>query len=531
MEWPSPASSGANSSTRNQAFGREVLELLINGVGEPATAPGENQADAVSTLTRNAGERDPHSAGAETAQPLAPAEALDKTGSFRQLLEANKGAGRADAGGPDAGGPDANLADSQSAVAGAQATSVAATDPREPSSDTKRTGNASTQGRLLALRPSVVFADLKRANTASSPMPAAPSSATAAQPEAAGAGLSAQTSVTPAQAPVSPAMITQERPLAAPVQVAKAAAPVPQRQQEQAAETHSVAPDPPAQGASSSDTKNATPLVAASELPGRAELAFAMRLTDTSNQRAQQPNAGNVKGEASVAATPTPQKEAGSASQNAAPVNPAKENRATEPAPEHAEIPKPPAGSGEAATAPNHSIGMPAESRMPAPRPTPAETSQPAATAQLSEASREDPVAGKTVRELSVRIMGDQAQSADLRLIERAGEIRIAVRASDPNLAGALRVELPDLMNRIAHRDVNAELWQPRAASTDNDGTDARRDDRDSNAPPHPQNGRESNQSGGEQARRDQRGAPEWLDGLEEPAAKSGLRKWRRNTK
>jgi hypothetical protein len=55
----------------------------------------------------------------------------------------------------------------------------------------------------------------------------------------------------------------------------------------------------------------------------------------------------------------------------------------------------------------------------------------------------------------------------ELRLTERAGEIRVAVRTADSHLAGTLRESLPALSSRLADSGFHAESWHPAASGSD----------------------------------------------------------------
>ena len=52
-------------------------------------------------------------------------------------------------------------------------------------------------------------------------------------------------------------------------------------------------------------------------------------------------------------------------------------------------------------------------------------------------------------------------QRVDVRLTERSGEVRVAVRTPDAQLAGALRASLPALSARLEQTGFRAETWHP----------------------------------------------------------------------
>jgi flagellar hook-length control protein FliK len=49
----------------------------------------------------------------------------------------------------------------------------------------------------------------------------------------------------------------------------------------------------------------------------------------------------------------------------------------------------------------------------------------------------------------------------EVRLSERAGEVRVAVRTPDGHLAGALRENLPELATRFAESGLRSAVWRP----------------------------------------------------------------------
>jgi hypothetical protein len=86
-----------------------------------------------------------------------------------------------------------------------------------------------------------------------------------------------------------------------------------------------------------------------------------------------------------------------------------------------------------------------------------------------------DPV----VRDISLAIPGTASDGrkpdqVSLRVVERTGEVRVAVHTSDTRLAGALREQLEDLVSQLADRGLRAETWQPLAGSSAAGGPAAR---------------------------------------------------------
>ena len=108
------------------------------------------------------------------------------------------------------------------------------------------------------------------------------------------------------------------------------------------------------------------------------------------------------------------------------------------------------------------------------------------------------------VRELSVRVAGER-EHIEVRMVEQNGEMRVAVRTPDVDLARGLRSGISDLVGRLEHSGYQAEVWRPsESAQADNH---------------HPHSGardgqpdRQSGSSQKDQQQRDQRQQPTWVE-------------------
>jgi hypothetical protein len=70
------------------------------------------------------------------------------------------------------------------------------------------------------------------------------------------------------------------------------------------------------------------------------------------------------------------------------------------------------------------------------------------------------------VRDMKFEVTGGQ-QRVEVRLSERAGEVKMTVRTADEPLANTLRENLPALSARLAESGFKSEAWHPAASSTD----------------------------------------------------------------
>ena len=69
-----------------------------------------------------------------------------------------------------------------------------------------------------------------------------------------------------------------------------------------------------------------------------------------------------------------------------------------------------------------------------------------------------------SVRDIRLEVSGGENR-VELRLTERAGEVHVAVRTANSNLAGQLRQDLPVLTSRLEHAGFRAEVWHPTTLS------------------------------------------------------------------
>jgi hypothetical protein len=104
-------------------------------------------------------------------------------------------------------------------------------------------------------------------------------------------------------------------------------------------------------------------------------------------------------------------------------------------------------------------------------------------------------------RDISLRLSGP-GERVEVRVVERGGEIHVAVRTADPELARTLRQDLPELSTRLEREGLRAESWHPAAAAANRaEGGDLRGDARGGGFP-------QPGQPGGQQQREERRQPP-----------------------
>jgi hypothetical protein len=83
----------------------------------------------------------------------------------------------------------------------------------------------------------------------------------------------------------------------------------------------------------------------------------------------------------------------------------------------------------------------------------------------MESATTPEPAKAAAVRDMKFEVTGGE-QRIEVRLSERAGEVKMTVRTADEPLASALRENLPALSARLAESGFKSEAWRPPASST-----------------------------------------------------------------
>ena len=65
------------------------------------------------------------------------------------------------------------------------------------------------------------------------------------------------------------------------------------------------------------------------------------------------------------------------------------------------------------------------------------------------------------LKDLSIQVAQSDREGVELRVVEREGELHIAVRTGDADLAHGLRQGLPELVNRLDQGGYRTEAWRP----------------------------------------------------------------------
>jgi hypothetical protein len=120
------------------------------------------------------------------------------------------------------------------------------------------------------------------------------------------------------------------------------------------------------------------------------------------------------------------------------------------------------------------------------------------------------------LKEIVMQIAQPGAAKVDIQVMQQGGEVRVAVRTGDSDLAHGLRQGLNDLVGRLEETGYRTETWRPEsvlatteaATETRNGGSNARGDDSQS------QPGW-SQQDSGRRNNNQQSDQPRWVEDLE----------------
>ena len=142
-----------------------------------------------------------------------------------------------------------------------------------------------------------------------------------------------------------------------------------------------------------------------------------------------------------------------------------------------------------------------------------AEVPSPSPSARMDQMIEPPQPHSSSNHDITVRLADAAESGANVHISERGGEIRVSVRTPDAELAQTLRGGLNDLVGRLDHNGIRAEVWRP--------GSDTAYSQNDSQ---NGNSGQRGNQSGagrnssGQQSPEDNRQGskrPRWVEELE----------------
>jgi hypothetical protein len=120
------------------------------------------------------------------------------------------------------------------------------------------------------------------------------------------------------------------------------------------------------------------------------------------------------------------------------------------------------------------------------------------------------------LKNLSIQVGQSPQDRVELRVVERSGELQVAVRAANPDVAQGLRQGLSELVGRLEQNGFRAEAWRPGATVNtvqSTAGTPERSTQFQNNNGGQPQSGGSS--QGRQQHNQQQSNRPQWVEELE----------------
>jgi hypothetical protein len=139
-------------------------------------------------------------------------------------------------------------------------------------------------------------------------------------------------------------------------------------------------------------------------------------------------------------------------------------------------------------------------------------------TPQAAEAHLPDPPAAAPappIRDFSLRLTGQDQDKVEVKVVETAGEIRVAVHSADPELTSSLQQGIGDLVGKLESHAMHAETWRPAGESTASAPT-ARSENSQNNQQPFSGDGSQDRQSRQQQTlQQRRRNKPDWLQEID----------------
>jgi len=127
------------------------------------------------------------------------------------------------------------------------------------------------------------------------------------------------------------------------------------------------------------------------------------------------------------------------------------------------------------------------------------------------------------LKDLSLEMAQPGAQKVEVRLFQQSGELRVAVRTGDSELAHGLRQSLPELVGRLEENGFHTETWRPGVPATP--GAEHVVETRSASASGSSQSGDPQSRSGSQQQNghrpRQQSNRPDWVEELESSTGES----------
>jgi hypothetical protein len=119
------------------------------------------------------------------------------------------------------------------------------------------------------------------------------------------------------------------------------------------------------------------------------------------------------------------------------------------------------------------------------------------------------------LKQISLQVGEARQERVEVRVVERAGELQVAVRANSPQLTQGLRQGLSDLVGRLDQSGFHAEAWRPGATAGAVQGPAEMRQESTQSQRDNSQGQPGSFQQGRQQGNPNQSHRPQWVEELE----------------
>jgi hypothetical protein len=146
-----------------------------------------------------------------------------------------------------------------------------------------------------------------------------------------------------------------------------------------------------------------------------------------------------------------------------------------------------------------------------------------AESTNLAQAAGEPQIKpSEPLKQLSIQVGDARQERVQLRVVEQAGQLQVAVRSASPELTQGLRQGLSDLVGRLDQSGFHAEAWRPGGTAGAVQGPAETRQENTQAQSDGSQGQPGSSQQGRQQGNPNQSPRPQWVEELEGSFAGGG---------
>ena len=137
----------------------------------------------------------------------------------------------------------------------------------------------------------------------------------------------------------------------------------------------------------------------------------------------------------------------------------------------------------------------------------------PSQVVQLNPVDHQPQKAISPLRDVQVQLGGGGQERVDVRLVDRSGELHVAVRATSDNMTKDLREGLSELVGKLESTGYRTEVWRPGAVSAVTAAAETNQANDRNDREPQAQTG--WNQDSNKREQQNQQ-KPRWVEELED---------------